>query len=126
MSRILTGFFIVALGAALTVAFPNTEIAPQQLVYQAQGSLPDGTRIGIFLPAVPIALGIQSKSGPRVMTVGDIFRCKPFDEQTEAFRKTANGTFEPSNAHQQLLNCGPMIPGGADRILAVVGIQWRQ
>ncbi len=78
------------------------------------------------MPGTPIGLGLQSKSGPTVLTVGDILHCKPFDEEVEMYRKAADGGFERSNGHRELLNCGPMTPGGADRILAVVGIEWRQ
>lgn len=123
MSRVLTGFFILALGA-IAAARP-AEMHPQQLVYQSQGSLANGTRVGFFLPAVAVALGLQSKSGPRVMTIGDLLICKPFDEATEVLRKMADGQMETLTVHQQLLNCGPLSPGGEDRVLAIVGIQWR-
>jgi hypothetical protein len=126
MSRAWSLLAILAIAGGLAAMPAAVQIGPQQLVYQAQSALADGTRVGIFLPAFPVALGLQSRSGPRVLTIGDILRCKPFDEEIEMYRKAANGQFEPFNGHQQLLNCGPMTAGGADRILAVVGIQWRQ
>jgi hypothetical protein len=101
-------------------------IRPQQLLYESQQSLRSGARVGIFLPTVPIAVGLQSKSGPRVMTIGDLVSCRPFDETYTAYQKAANGEFEEFTGHKEFLNCGPLSPGGEDRIFAVVGIQWRQ
>ena len=126
MFRLLS--FLAMLGgcAALAATLPKATVHPQQLVYQSLGSLTDGTRVGIFVPSIPIALGLQSKNGPRVLTIGDILRCTPYDEEVEMYRKGLDGSFERSNGHQELLNCGPMIPGGPDRVLTVVGIAWQQ
>jgi hypothetical protein len=99
---------------------------PQQLVYVSQASLANGARVGIFLPANPVALGLQSKSGSRVLTIGDVLNCRPFVEQTEVFRKTPAGALETGSESQEFLNCGPPRPGEPDRILAIVGIQWRE
>ncbi len=127
---------ILALGAAFTAA-PRAAPAlagakeieavfPHQLVYQEQTTLPDGRRVGIFLPGVPIALGLESHSGPKILTIGDILNCKSAEEEVPMFRKAANGEFEPFTGKRQLLNCGPMVAGGEDRVLAIVAIQWRQ
>jgi hypothetical protein len=98
---------------------------PQQFVYTGQASLPDGDRVGLFLPRIPVALGLQSKSGSRVFTVGEILHCEPFQEEAQLFRKDATGAMESVTSTSQFLNCGPPFAGAPDRILGVVGIQWR-
>jgi hypothetical protein len=116
----------LALGAAFTAMSATVDIPPQQLVYESQATLPGGARVGIVVPNFPVALGVQSMSGPRAMVVGQILRCKPFEEITEIFVKTATGEMQSMNDHHQLLNCGKLTPDGEDRILMVVGIQWRE
>jgi hypothetical protein len=106
---------IAPLLAMVVVAQKPTH--PQQLVYVSQATLPNGQRVGIFLPSLPIALGMQSKSGSRVLVVGDVLTCQPFTE-TEQLAERGITT--------ELVNCGPPAPGEPDRILAIVGIQWRE
>jgi hypothetical protein len=115
--------FLLAPIAALSA---TQTFHPQQLLYQAQSTLANGERVGIFLPAIPVALGLQSKSGSRVLVIGDLLHCVPFEEKLELFRKTPGGDFEAFTTRQELLNCGPPAPGGVDRILAVVGIRWNE
>jgi len=97
---------VLAVGGALNAVLAQLPAAtrPQELVY---------------------ALGLQSKSGSRVLTVGDVLHCQPFVEQSEVFRKTPSGEFESASESQEFLNCGSPAPGEPDRILAIVGIQWR-
>jgi hypothetical protein len=109
--------------AALALTAPV--VPRQQLLFESQLSLPNGERVAIFLPSIPVALGLQSKSGERILTIGELLNCQPFDEEVHAFRKSANGELEPFTSHTELLNCGPPSPGGIDRIFVVVGMQWR-
>lgn len=92
-------------------------IGPQQLVYQSQATLPNGQRVGIFVPAKPVALGMQSKSGSRVLVIGDVLHCAPFTETQQ---------IGDISVTTQLMNCGPPAPGQPDRILQIVGLQWAQ
>lgn len=117
---------VVALAAALVaIASPEPVAKPQQFLFQAQLTLPSGEHVSVFLPTIPVAIGVQSKSGSRVLVIGDLLHCRPFLEETPMFQKAANGDLEPFNVHEQMLNCGPPAPGEPDRILAIIGIQWR-
>lgn len=120
------GFLMCLAAAIAVVAMTPPAGGPQQLVYIEQAQIQGGGRVGVFLPAIPVALGLQSKSGSKILAIGDVLNCRPVqDDETELFRKAANGILEPVNGHQQLLNCGPPRPGEPDRILAIIGIQWR-
>jgi hypothetical protein len=112
---LLHGALFCGAGFALASVTPQIKPRPQQLVYQSQATLPNGERVGIFLPAKPVALGLQSKSGSRVLVVGDILHCAPFFE-TEQFGDRGVTT--------EMMNCGPRVAGEPDRILAIAGIQW--
>lgn len=123
---LLMSLFIIGPILAVALPVPQKPTRPQQLVYESQTSLANGERAGIFVPANAVALGLQSKSGSRVLTIGEILHCRPFVEPAEVFRKTATGAIEASAVSQEFLNCGPPAPGEPDRILAIVGIQWRE
>ncbi|HXM32257.1 MAG TPA: hypothetical protein VN921_01295 [Chthoniobacterales bacterium] len=97
---------------------------PQQFLFQDLLTLPTGERIAIFLPTIHVAIGVQSKSGSRVLTTGELIHCLPFLEVTPMLKKAANGDFQPFNVQEQMLNCGPPASGEADRILAITGIVW--
>jgi len=122
---------MLGLGAALAaIAAPappdeRANVSPQQLLYQQQLTLATGEHVAIFLPTIPIAIGVQSKSGSRVLTIGELVHCRPFLEITPMQKIAANGDIEGFNVHEQMLNCGPPAPGEDDRILAIIGIQWR-
>jgi hypothetical protein len=123
-SRAMFCFALFAI-LAVVIARPATVIPiRQQLVFQGLVSLSSGDRVGVFLPNIPVALGMQSRSGPRALIIGDLVSCRPFEENTKTFRETANG-IEPFSTQENMMNCGPVEPGGEDRIFAVVGIQWR-
>lgn len=127
MSKLYTALAGVIFGGILgfITPLPPGSQRPQQLVYESQTTLSNGQRAGILMPNSPIALGVQSRSGSRVMVVGDILRCEPFVNTIEVMRKNDAGELEPATSFEQLLNCGPPAPGEPDRILSIVGIQWR-
>ncbi|HEV1992485.1 MAG TPA: hypothetical protein VGR34_06440 [Candidatus Dormibacteraeota bacterium] len=115
----------LGLGAGILAAAGIAPPKPQQLLFQAQATLPSGEHVSIFLPTIPIGIAVQSKSGSRVLTIGELVHCRPIVESMPMLRKAANGDLEPFNMHEMLLNCGPPAPGEPDRIMAIVGIQWR-
>lgn len=114
----------VLLGAITTAQTQKQRV--QEMVYLGQVTMANGERAGILLPKYPIGIAVQSKSGSKVLTVGDVLQCTPSIEKTEYLRKVEDDNgFEVVVASQELVNCGPPTPGAEDRVYGIVGLQWR-